>query len=183
MHIWSIIDWLIVMVFYVVLQLSQPYNGGRRTIIERNIPPCLYIFCCKCMSVVNRFFESSFLFVCLFVCLDFSRIFHSYGDVTITGEGLIIFTYARHLWPLSSESSLACHAYCTWHGAPVYNGHLRGPMTITFIAEINVLCKRKPCKIKPHMLKDMENTIFSSAELKPHVNFSGRPSFVCPSVS
>ena len=106
-----------------------------------------------------------------------------YGDVTITGEGLIIFTYARHLWPLSSESSLACHPYCTctWHGAPVYNGHLRGPMTITSIAEINVFCK--PCKIKPHMLKDMENTIFSSAELKPHVNFSGRPSFVCPSVS
>ena len=25
-----------------------------------------------------------------------SRIFHSYGDVTITGEGLQIFTYARH---------------------------------------------------------------------------------------
>ena len=25
-----------------------------------------------------------------------SRIFHSYGDVTITGEGLQILTYARH---------------------------------------------------------------------------------------
>ena len=78
---------------------------------------------------------------CLFVCLDFLRIFHSYGDVTITGEGLINFTYAGHLWPLSSEISLACHPYYTWHGALVYSGHLQGPMTITSIAEINVLCK------------------------------------------
>ena len=54
----------------------------------------------------------------LFVC-GFSsnlRIFHTYGDtygdVTITGEGLQILTYARHLWPLSREGSLACHNYC-----------------------------------------------------------------------
>ena len=34
------------------------------------------------------------------VCLEFSthlRIFHSFGDVTITSERLIILTYARHL--------------------------------------------------------------------------------------
>ena len=37
------------------------------------------------------------------------RIFHLYGDVTIAGEGLQILTYARHVWPLSSEGSLACH--------------------------------------------------------------------------
>ena len=29
--------------------------------------------------------------------------FCSYGNVTITGEGLQILTYARHVWPLSSE--------------------------------------------------------------------------------
>ena len=40
------------------------------------------------------------------------RIFHSYGDVTIAIEGLQIFTYVRHSWPLSSEDSLACHTYC-----------------------------------------------------------------------
>ena len=34
-----------------------------------------------------------------------TRIFHSYGDVTITGEGLQILTYARRSWPLSSEGS------------------------------------------------------------------------------
>ena len=33
------------------------------------------------------------------------RIFHSYGDVSIAGEGLQILTYARHSWPLSSEGS------------------------------------------------------------------------------
>ena len=36
-----------------------------------------------------------------------SRIFQSYGDVTVTGEGPQVFTNARHLWPLSSEGSLA----------------------------------------------------------------------------
>ena len=49
----------------------------------------------------------------IFVCfLSHSRIFHSFGDVTIGGERLQILTYARHLWPLISEGSLACHTYC-----------------------------------------------------------------------
>ena len=53
------------------------------------------------------------LFVRLFkVFSSHSRMFHSYGDVTIAGEVLKIMTYARHLWPLSSEGSLACHTYC-----------------------------------------------------------------------
>ena len=52
--------------------------------------------------------------ICLFVwsSSSHSRIFHSYGDVTITGEGLQILTSAWHSWPLSSEVSLACHTYC-----------------------------------------------------------------------
>ena len=41
-----------------------------------------------------------------------SIIFHSYRDVTITGEGLQILTYAGHSWSLSSEGSLAFHTYC-----------------------------------------------------------------------
>ena len=51
-----------------------------------------------------------FLFVWGFT--SHSRIFHSYGHVTINGKGLQIQTYARHLWPLSSEGSLACHTNC-----------------------------------------------------------------------
>ena len=47
-----------------------------------------------------------------------SRNFHSYGDVTIAGEGPQILIYARHSWPLSSEGSLACHTYHY-----MYTGH------------------------------------------------------------
>ena len=48
---------------------------------------------------------------CLFVwsLSSHSRIFHSYGNVIINGEGLQILTYARRSWPLSSEGSLTCH--------------------------------------------------------------------------
>ena len=56
-----------------------------------------------------------FALICLFVCSGFSsysKIFNSYGDVTISGEGLQILTYTRFLWPLSSEGSLACLSYC-----------------------------------------------------------------------
>ena len=43
---------------------------------------------------------------------SYSRIFHSYVDATIAGEGLQILTYARHQWQLSCEGSLPCHTYC-----------------------------------------------------------------------
>ena len=36
---------------------------------------------------------------------------HSYGVVDFTGEGLQIFIYTRHLWPLNSGGSLTCHAF------------------------------------------------------------------------
>ena len=55
-----------------------------------------------------------FLFV-LIVCFEVFiplEIFHSYGDVTMTGEGLQILTDARHSWPLSTEGFLGCHTYC-----------------------------------------------------------------------
>ena len=39
------------------------------------------------------------------------RIFHSYGDGTIVGEGLQIVTYAWLPWPLSIGGSFACHTY------------------------------------------------------------------------
>ena len=58
-----------------------------------------------------------------------SIFFHSFGDITIAGEGLQILTYARHLWRFFSVLHLR------WHGASVYNGHLRGPVTLTPNAE------------------------------------------------
>ena len=59
------------------------------------------------------------VFVCLFICLEIYRPteeFFTYGDVTMTGEGLQILTYARHSWPLSSEGSLACLTYTVTQG-------------------------------------------------------------------
>ena len=53
-----------------------------------------------------------------------SRDFHSHRDVTVTGEGLQILTCARHLWPLSSEGSLACNTYKLQHGVSVISGHI-----------------------------------------------------------
>ena len=57
------------------------------------------------------------------LCVNYSLVFfqfsshskncHSFGDVTIAGEGLQILTPVRHVWPLSSKSSLACHTYYT----------------------------------------------------------------------
>ena len=40
------------------------------------------------------------------------RIFHTYWEVTIAGEGLQIFTFAQHSWLLSSEGFLTFHTYC-----------------------------------------------------------------------
>ena len=59
--------------------------------------------------------------------------FQSYGDVTITSEGLQILNCARHSWPLGSEGSFAFHTYCDM-GHPFYNGHFRGPVILTSIA-------------------------------------------------
>ena len=76
-----------------------------------------------------------FFFGVFFLSLSsHSRVFHSYGDVTIAGEGLQISTYARHSWPLSSEGSLTCHTHCD-SGPTVYNGHLGGPVTFAPVAE------------------------------------------------
>ena len=59
----------------------------------------------------NQINSLFFCFVYLFVW-GYSKIIHSHGEVTTTGEGLQILTYARHSWALNSEGSLACHTYC-----------------------------------------------------------------------
>ena len=53
--------------------------------------------------------------------------FHSFEEVTIASEGLLILTYARHLWQLSRGFFSVPHLL--WHETSVYNGHLRGPLT------------------------------------------------------
>ena len=53
---------------------------------------------------VHVYLETHLTNLCLCVCgsWSFSKIFHSYGVVT----------YTEHLWPLSTDGSLACHTYC-----------------------------------------------------------------------
>ena len=71
-----------------------------------------------------------FVFVCLGIS-SHSRIFHTFGDVTITGEGratnfdLYSALMAIEQWGFFSVPHLL------WHGLSVYNGHLRGPVTLT----------------------------------------------------
>ena len=76
-----------------------------------------------------------YLLFCLgfFVLLEnFSLIWRRHHD----GQGLQMFTYARHLWPLSreGEGSLACQSYCDT-GHPLINVISEDPMTLTSIAE------------------------------------------------
>ena len=50
--------------------------------------------------------------------------FHPYGDITFTGEGLQILTYTRH--SVNSEGSLAAVSQ-----KDIYTGHLKGPVRLT----------------------------------------------------
>lgn len=58
------------------------------------------------------FIKPTFDFLVVGGLSSYTRMFHSYGEVTITREGLDILTYARHWLTLNSESSLACHICC-----------------------------------------------------------------------
>ena len=68
----------------------------------------------KIFNIISNTLTANIFSDCLFVWgfSSNSRIFHSYGDVTFTGKGLQILTYARHLWLFSKQGSLACHIYC-----------------------------------------------------------------------
>ena len=59
--------------------------------------------------------------------------FHSYGNVTIAGEGLQILTCARHSWRLTIE--ILHRATPTVTRGIRYNDHLRGSVTITSTAK------------------------------------------------
>ena len=72
-------------------------------------------------------------FVCLYVCLSHSIIVHSYVDFTLSVKGF-------KFWPMLNthghpHEGLFSVPYLLWHGPSVYNGHLRGPVTLAPIAE------------------------------------------------
>ena len=72
--------------------------------------PSLILYPCAfdITIMINRLFV---LFVCFFVCLfvwgfsPHSRIFHSFGDVNISSEGLHIFDQYSALMAISREYS------------------------------------------------------------------------------
>ena len=72
---------------------------------------------------------------CLFVCglSSHRRIFHSYGDVTIADEGLH-FDLCSALMVIEQREFFS-EPHLLWHWISVYNGHPRGPVTLTPIAE------------------------------------------------
>ena len=80
--------------------------------------------------------------MCLFVlfCLFVSsfcptREFFTHLETSpLPVKGCKFLPYARYLWPLSMRV-LFSMPHLLWHGASVYNGHLRGPVTLTPIAE------------------------------------------------
>lgn len=53
----------------------------------------------------------------------------SYGNVTITGEGLHILTCTRHPWPLSSEGFLARLNYLTLTNSVLWSSRSRDTHT------------------------------------------------------
>ena len=118
-----------------------------------------YMF--KTLNILNSKAEALKLTIVL------SRNFHSYGDVTITGEVLQILTYARHFRPSSSEGSLACPTYCDT-GASVYNGHLWGPVRPR---NINLQC----WKYSSFVVSICHNqTIWRHNELSEYKRYGGR---------
>ena len=74
---------------------------------------CRKLYWISFLEMLVNCSTSFVLFLCLFgVFFSNSRVYHSFGDVAITGKGLHISMFARHLWPLNSEGSLLGNNYC-----------------------------------------------------------------------
>ena len=69
--------------------------------------------------------------LCLLVCVFFYshlRIFHSYGDITITSERAANFDLCSALMAIE-QWGFSSMPHLLWYGTSVYNGHLWGPVT------------------------------------------------------
>ena len=78
-------------------------------------------------------FEIVYFFPFVWGLSSHSRIFHSYGDVTITTMTSKNFDLYSAL--MAIEQWIFDMPYLLWHGPTLYNGHLRGPVTHTLVAE------------------------------------------------
>ena len=66
---------------------------------------------------------------------DLRLFLNSYGAVTITGEGLNLFYLCSAHMAIEQWGSFSV-PHILWHGASVYNGHLRRPVTLTLMPSI-----------------------------------------------
>ena len=97
----------------------------------------IFIKCYLSVSMTYCSWLASVVLVCMFVCgfSSLSRIFDSYGNVTITCT-----VKGFKIWPmLGTDSHWQCGFFnvphLLGHGSSVYNGYLREPMTLTPYAE------------------------------------------------
>ena len=111
----------------------------RHGINRRMLGPCP-VLCFKIIKVntcIRNFVSEMFLYVCLFVCLGFIIPLENFSLIwrrhhyrwRAANFDLCSTLMAIEQWGFFSVSHLL------WHGSSVYNGHLRGPVTLTPIAE------------------------------------------------
>ena len=118
------------------LLYSLAFNKQLNIMIRKSrLQKCIYIIVplewLHVLGILTMVIQWNFLFSCLFgVLRPTSRFFHSYKDVTITGEGLQILTCARHLWPLSSDGlqrvtpTMARGIHSYWSYMDPWHSHL-----------------------------------------------------------
>ena len=75
-------------------------------------------------------------YVCSFWVLSHSRILNSFGDVTITVEGLQITFDLYSALMIHWAVRFFSLPHLLWQEASVFNGHLRGHVTLTPVAEL-----------------------------------------------
>ena len=89
------------------VSLLSPLEKGRVLLFEQTL--ILFTQWCSVPSLVEISPVDLSVNFCLFWFGFFcpTREFHSHGDVIMVGEGL----QTQHLWPFSSEGSLACYTH------------------------------------------------------------------------
>ena len=118
------------------LLYSLAFNKQLNIMIRKSrLQKCIYIIVplewLHVLGILTMVIQWNFLFSCLFgVLRPTSRFFHSYKDVTITGEGLQILTCAGTYghWAVTVYSV----SHLRWHVASIHTGHTRTRDTHTY---------------------------------------------------
>ena len=128
---------------FVVLSMLQSVDGTAlliqihvQLVAGKSYELYLWINVKTGYCVINRQWWSQKYQHCLFCLFGFFRPTREFSLIWrrhYYGEGLQILIYARLSLPL--QWGFFGKPHLLWHGASVYYGHLRGPVTLTPIAE------------------------------------------------